>query len=82
MKKFLITISIVAALVLNANAQGDGFFAYSSIDENRTGGAPINPVDPFSGMNANANGAPIGSGWLLLAGMGAGYALLRRRNEK
>lgn len=82
MKKFLITISIVAALVLNANAQGDGFFAYSSMDDNRSGNlVPNNPQDPFSGMNANANGTPIGSGWLLLAGMGAGYALLRRREK-
>lgn len=83
MKKLIITLSIFAALSLNVNAQGDAFFTYQDFDDmdrSTSGGlaAPLLP-DRYECIDQSA---PIGSGWLLLAGMGAGYAMLRRRKEK
>lgn len=84
MKRVIITLSFIAALGLNVNAQNkstqssDGFFNNSTLTETnyREGfGYPNLPGrDEFTDQDA-----PLGSGLLLLAGMGAAYALRRRR---
>lgn len=82
MKKLIITLSIFAALSLNVSAQGDAFFTYQDFENmDRTGGNGATPELPQRFLQYDQY-APIGSGWLLLAGMGAGYAMLRRRKEK
>jgi hypothetical protein len=86
MKRVIITLSFIAALGLNVNAQNqstqssDGFFNNSTLTENNyregTFGNPNFPGrDEFTDQDA-----PLGSGLLLLAGMGAAYAL-RRKNK-
>ena len=89
MKKFLITISIIAALGLSVNAQdyyqysgsSDGFFSSNSMGpgyRNSTG--EDLPLLPMRGLDADQNAVPLGSGLLILAGLGAAYALKKRRD--
>ena len=80
--------SIISALVLAAvfilpvslNAQSDGFFRGGEGDNS---GNRDNAYD-FSGIQNNGIGetAPIGSGLLIFAGLGAGYAIMRRKSYK
>ena len=81
MKKFLVTLSIVMALGFSANAQSDGFFSYSTGDENRTdlGTMPTLPGRNLT-ENQNADPTPVGSGLLILAGLGVAYAARRKNN--
>ena len=82
------TLSIVATLGLNVNAQNqgtqssDGFFnstltdiTYRSEEDQAAGELPLAPTR-FKFVDQDA---PLGSGLLLLAGMGAAYALRRKR---
>ena len=85
MKKVIITLSIVAALAFNANAQNtqssDGFFSsYTMEDEKRVGGLPLFP-EPGQGQGGDQN-APVGSGLLVLAGLGIAYAMKSRKDEE
>lgn len=87
MKRIIITLSFIAALGLNVNAQSqstqssDGFFS-STLTEStyRTEGSSVSPLFPqreqFTDQDADV---PVGSGLLLLAGMGAAYALRKKR---
>jgi hypothetical protein len=87
MKRFLITISFVVALAMSASAQeyqyldaqSDGFFSTNS-EENvgyRLDGGLFPSVPGQQIYDDQA--APVGSGLLLLAGMGAAYALRKKR---
>ena len=88
MKKFIIAISIIAALGLNVNAQeyyqysgSDGFFSSNSMvpgyrEDTGTG----LPLLPMRGQGVDQNAVPLGSGLLILAGLGAAYALKKRRD--
>lgn len=87
MKRFIITLSFIVALGISANAQGyqyqdsksDGFFSSSTTSGNEYRfGDGLFPALPGQGINDDQP-APIGSGLLLLAGMGAAYALRKRR---
>ena len=79
MKKVLFALALVMTMGLCANAQIDGYFQPS--------GDNIRLTDPDNGIdismpkhNENTDqGAPLGSGLLILTAMGAGYAL-RKRN--
>ncbi|MCR5645633.1 MAG: hypothetical protein K6F96_04485 [Bacteroidales bacterium] len=94
MKKLALTIAIVLGLSFGAFAQG-GMFQYGATPQGF--GAPAwfafggqnlwgndftgtNPLLPQHGQDTNQN-APLGSGLLLLAGMGAAYAAAKRRKE-
>ncbi|MBQ8759847.1 MAG: hypothetical protein IJZ06_00295 [Bacteroidales bacterium] len=84
MKKLLATFAIVITLGLGANAQSDGFFTstysdYSRTESNQSGISGITPRLPEFGSTSNEP-APIGSGLLLLAGMGVAYALKKKNN--
>ena len=80
MKKILFAIAIVLTIGFSANAQGrDGFFS-SWDNDNYVNRDP----DPFSLVFPNHfqdsdNGAPLGSGLLVLTALGAGYAIARKR---
>ena len=84
MKKILLTV-LVLTMVLGASAQTDGFFkdGGSSDNYNRSGSGsdPALPRLPGYGVGATDNdqGAPLGSGLLVLTALGAGYAVSRRK---
>lgn len=91
MKKLLITLSIMIAISLSANAQyfgntqTDGFFySEESQDYYRMGSAsndynPVFPRIPDMGVYSDQD-APLGSGLLLLTGIGLVYALKRKKD--
>ena len=82
MKRIVLSIALVLTLGLSVNAQSDGFFKSTYQDANeeaRTGTVRAVPGLPGVGGNEDVK-APLGSGLLLLAGMGAAYAL-RRKNK-
>jgi MYXO-CTERM domain-containing protein len=87
MKRFIIALSFIVALGIGANAQeyqfvdskSDGFFSSSITSESEyRSGDEIFPALPSQGIYGD-QAAPVGSGLLLLAGMGAAYALRKRR---
>ena len=87
MRKLLVTFAIVATLGFSANAQfqsntqSDGFFSSTTPSDGyraETGSEEL-PLLPFRNSDANQP-APIGSGLLLLAGMGLAYAIKRKNN--
>lgn len=84
MKRVIITLSFIAALGLNVNAQNkstqssDGFFNNSTLTETNYREGFGNPNLPGRDKFTDQD-APLGSGLLLLAGMGAAYALRRKR---
>ncbi len=80
MKKVLVTLSLVVTLGLGAMAQNDAFFSYNDVENNNQRGGTFVPVLPGQGVGTDQSGAPLGSGLLILAGLGAAYAL--RRKEK
>lgn len=82
MKKVLVTLSLVLTLGLGAMAQNDAFFSYNDVDNQQRGSSlTINPPAlPDQGDYGDQEATPLGSGLLLLAGMGAAYAL-RRKNK-
>ena len=87
MKKILFTIAIVLTMVLGASAQSDDFFknyrddVYG--DRGGSGSDPLMPALPGGGVGAynTDQGAPLGSGLLVLTALGAGYAVARRRQK-
>ena len=87
MKRFLITLSFIVALGISANAQkysyvdaqSDGFFTPNTEGSGEYRfGENVFPSVPGQYIYADQP-APVGSGLLLLAGMGAAYALRKRR---
>ena len=88
MKKIIFAIAIVMMLGLTANAQGrDGFFGSWDDDNYDNRGAMSDPNDlgfvlPGGPMGGSGNqGAPLGSGLLVLTALGAGYAVARKRKK-
>ena len=83
MKKILFAIALTITLSLTASAQSytDSFVDWTDSDAGR------NPVDwaivfPASHFtNTDQNGAPLGSGLLILSALGAGYAAARKRKK-
>lgn len=86
MKKILFAIALILTIGLTANAQGrrDGLF--SDWDNNRE---IIDASDPMplvlggsvGGLEGN-QGAPLGSGLLVLTALGAGYAIARKHKKE
>ncbi len=77
MKKVIATVAIILGLGVGANAQSDAFFTqnfsdYRSAEDVETPRLPAH-------MQTTNQDAPMGTGLLLLAGMGLGYAALRKR---
>ncbi|MBR7176395.1 MAG: hypothetical protein IKD32_03745 [Bacteroidales bacterium] len=85
MKKIILTIAIVLGIGFGVSAQSDSFFAttstYTEYRETEWGELPILPNQHnIVGDYKAAEDAPVGTGLLLLAGMGLGYAALRKRD--
>ncbi len=85
MKRFLMTLSFIVAFGVSASAQEysyyenqtDGFFTLN--DEAKEYRVAAAGFPSLPGQGVYDDQLPLGSGLLLLAGMGAAYALRRRR---
>ena len=91
MKKLIMTTAIVLALSFTTFAQdgmfhradnakngGNGYALYESRGDIKAGGFP---GFPDHGGNSDAD-APLGSGIVLLAGLGAAYMVAKKRREE
>ena len=82
MKKIILTIAIVLGIGFGVSAQSDSFFAttstYTEYRETEWGELPILPNQ--HNIIGDYKAVPVGTGLLLLAGMGLGYAALRKRD--
>ena len=89
MKKLALTFAIVLGISLSSFAQedGGGLFKYGEVSEDnswfgyREGDGPLGPGLPGFG-ESDDQGAPLGSGALLLIGFGAAYALKKRNSKR
>ena len=87
MKKILLATAFIIMIGLFANAQGrDGFFSTYDNGYGNRGDAMEDPNSfihfPNQGINETGNeGAPLGSGLLVLTALGAGYAVYRKRRS-
>ena len=83
MKKILFAIALTITLSLTASAQSytDSFVDWTDSDTGRTSvdWAIVFPTSHFT--NTDQNGAPLGSGLLILSALGAGYAAARKRKK-
>ena len=83
MKKILFAIVIVLTLGLTANAQSykDSFVDTWENNSRDSWGSTIDLLLPTGaiGGTENQSGAPLGSGLLVLATLGAGYAVTRKK---
>ncbi|MBR7175766.1 MAG: hypothetical protein IKD32_00470 [Bacteroidales bacterium] len=77
MKKVIATVAIILGLGVGANAQSDAFFTQNFSDYRSA--EVETPRLPAHMQTSNQDAAPVGTGLLLLAGMGLGYAALRKR---
>ena len=86
MKNILLAIAFVFVMVLGASAQGgrtDGFFNYNEDITDRTSSVYSDVSMPtYHFTNHDQEGAPLGSGLLILTTLGAGYAVMRKRKNK
>ena len=83
MKKILLAIVFIFTLSLGANAQSytDSFVDWTDSDAGRTSvdWAIVFPATHFT--NTDQNGAPLGSGLLVLTALGAGYVVNKRHRK-
>ena len=85
MKKILFSIALTITLGLTASAQShtDSFVDWTDENSGRDfvdDWAIVFPASHFT--NTDQNGAPLGSGLLVLTALGAGYAVSTRRKNK
>ena len=82
MKKIILTLALVMTLGFTVSAQRDAFFNdWDDLGNGLDRTEFDMPALPYHGLDTNQN-APLGSGLVILAAMGAGYALARRKSEK
>ena len=83
MKKILFAIALTITLSLTASAQShtDSFVDWTDSDAGRTSvdWAIVFPATHFT--NTDQNGAPLGSGLLVLTTLGAGYVVNKRHRK-
>ena len=85
MKKFLFSIALTITLSFGANAQylgmSDSFFNdWTQSDRLDIGGFSF--VLPANhGFGVDTPSAPLGSGFLIITALGAGYALKKKREK-
>ena len=85
MKKIIFAIALVLAIGLGANAQRSGRDSFFNDWEDIGNGLDRDtlaiPTLPGSHGLDTDQGAPLGSGLLVLTALGAGYALARRKRD-
>ena len=78
MKKLIILSVFALGFGMSLNAQSDGFFTFNNVEESRTA-TEWGAMPSMIGHNSNTNmDAPVGSGLLLLAGMGLAYGMRKK----
>lgn len=94
MKKYILTIALAIGFGMNLNAQigqsgkSDSFFSSNKYSEYREGDGSFGTMPLLPGHNtlndydADPKQVPVGSGLLLLAGLGLGYASLRKVKDE
>ena len=87
MKKLALTIAIVLGLSMTtfADPNGGGLFQRGGDEgitiNNREGEGPTMPGLPGHGSETNEDATPLGSGVVVLLGLGAAYLVGKKRNE-
>lgn len=86
MKKLAIIIALVLGMNTLTFAQGGLFKRGDEPDQQLNGGRegsemPLLPTQHNQGGNHDAD-APLGSGTIVLLGLGAGYAVVRRKRSE
>ena len=85
MKKFLFSIALTITLGLTASAQfninTDAFFNDWEQSERLMDGGFSFVLPTSHGFGEDTPSAPIGSGFLILTALGAGYALKKKREK-
>lgn len=88
MKKTLLTFIVLLGVTFGAFAQG-GLFKYGAVSDEayyssstRQEQGLFLSLPSSHGESNDQNGTPLGSGALLLIGLGAAYAGLKRKNQK
>ena len=77
MKRLIVLSVFTLGFLMNLNAQSDGFFTFNNVEQNRT--SEWGDMPAMIGHNSNTNmDAPVGSGLLLLAGMGLAYGIRKK----
>ena len=83
MKKIFLTIALTLGLTMGAMAQTDAFFSdYESFSNREGGDNPDLPMLPEGHGEIGNQNTPLGSGLLILTALGAGYAALKRKEER
>ncbi len=84
MKKLAIIMALLFGMNILASAQG-GLFKRGAEPEGQIygprNGMPLLPTMHNQGENQDAD-APLGGGVLVLVGLGAGYAIIRRKKSE
>ena len=83
MKKIILAIALFVAVGLSANAQSDGFFSSGSNfkeyrDDVWAQNMPVLPGQHGVNYDFAAEPTPVGSGLLVLAGLGVAYAMRKK----
>ena len=87
MKKLVLTIAIVLGMTIGATAQEKGLFGLGRSRGDIEYNGLRDPNDPNPLVLPNVHGdpgdapAPLGSGIAVLIGLGAAYAMSKRRKE-
>jgi hypothetical protein len=86
MKKLVLTLAIVLGLSMTTFAEGGGLFQRGAQKENTSmnSNRERNPFLPNHGGTTDADAdetTPVGTGVVLLAGLGAAYLIGKRRKE-
>lgn len=82
MKRIILTLAFLMAMAFCASAQNDSFFKWNDANNDL-----YRTYDDLGFALPTAHGsdfdseAPLGSGLLILTALGAGYAVMRKRNK-
>lgn len=85
MKKLLLSLALVMALGLGANAQRDGYFndwddVGNGLDKIEFDYGGLRDPGLPGGHGGGDTPAPLGTGLVILTALGAGYAMLKKRD--
>ena len=91
MKKQIITLTIILGMAMTGFAQGGSMFHRENSGDNGNavyesrGGGSMFKTDRVPGLPGHGSDesqdAPLGSGIVMLLGLGAAYAVAKKRNE-
>lgn len=81
-KRIFFTVAIISVFSLQAFAQSDGFFnEWKGFDNREIIGGDMPNLPGVHGVDYDQD-APLGAGLLILTALGAGYAAVKRKDER